>query len=275
MSRFPGLGKRVATGVVGAALLILLVIYGEAIGVSFLTAIISLAMVYEYSDLIFRLPDKSEKRNIFLSITWILSLIHAFSWGAEHGLLILTFLGLFTYFLFTASRYVNSELSAHFQELAYMIFGLVYLVFLPFFLPVIRDSANGAHWTLVFLFIVWMGDTGAYFVGLRYGKRKLYPLISPKKTREGAWGGLGASFLITLLYKLILFHAMPWIAVLIVPVVVGVGSQIGDLCESFLKRAFDKKDSGTLLPGHGGVLDRFDGVIFSLPLMYACVRLFA
>ena len=125
---------------------------------------------------------------------------------------------------------------------------------------------------MLFLFIVWAGDTGAYFAGKKFGKRKLYFAISPNKTIEGGIGGLAVSMFITLIFKLFFLQGMSWFLVFFVPLIVGITAQVGDLCESFLKRAFDKKDSGTILPGHGGFLDRFDGVVFSLPVMYACIR---
>lgn len=126
-----------------------------------------------------------------------------------------------------------------------------------------------------FLLIIWGGDTGAYFAGLKYGRRKLYPHISPNKTIEGALGGIATGWVVQLLYKLVFFHSMPWLAVLLVPLLIGALAPVGDLCESFLKRAFKAKDSGSILPGHGGFLDRFDGLIFSLPLMYGLVKLFS
>jgi phosphatidate cytidylyltransferase len=127
---------------------------------------------------------------------------------------------------------------------------------------------------LLFLITVWAGDTGAYSLGSRYGKRKLYPVISPKKTVEGAIGGIGSGFVIALIYKLLLFRSLSWGGAIFIPVLIGAVSQVGDLCESFFKRAFDRKDSGSILPGHGGFLDRFDGVVFSLPIMYGCMRIF-
>ena len=87
-------------------------------------------------------------------------------------------------------------------------------------------------------------------------------------------GGLAGGLLATILFKLVFFHEMKWSAALIIPLVVGVVAQVGDLCESFFKRAFDKKDSGSILPGHGGFLDRFDSLIFCLPVLYGCIRLF-
>jgi len=193
---------------------------------------------------------------------------------SEYELLMIVFLGLFGYFLVTAERHAGDAFALHFKELLFSIFGLLYLGFLPLYLPLIRDSSGGIHWVMIFLLINWSGDIGAYFVGKKYGRNKLYPVISPKKTWEGSGGGLLSSVVVTILYKLIFFPQLSLVSAILVPLLVGPVAQIGDLCESFLKRAFHRKDSGTLLPGHGGMLDRFDGVVFSLPVMYACVRVF-
>jgi phosphatidate cytidylyltransferase len=154
----------------------------------------------------------------------------------------------------------------------YSAFATSYLIALPLFLALVRGA--GAHWTLLFLFIVWAGDIGAYFGGKRFGRKKLYEKISPKKTREGAWVGLLCGLAVSILYRLAFFPGLSWTAAVVVPLAVGIAAPVGDLVESFLKRAFDTKDSGSILPGHGGFLDRFDGVVFSLPVMYACVRVF-
>ena len=284
----PELKNRIWTALLGVATLLLFIIFAGGIGMFIVQVVLSLAMIYEFGHMAYSLPDQKEKRYILLFATWFISLGSLVLARSEYELLVFTFLSLFLYFLVTARRYGDAPgnimggatfdqaaFSAHFKELMYSLFGLFYLGFLPTFFLKIHGSANGVHWTMVFLLINWASDTGAYFAGKKYGKTKLYPLISPKKTREGALGGLACAWGVTLIYKVLLFGAMGWGAVIIVPLLVGVASQTGDLCESFLKRAFDKKDSGSILPGHGGFLDRFDGVVFSLPIMYACTRVFS
>lgn len=268
------LHKRVVTGVVGGLALLLLIIFGGWLGVFFFTTILSLAMVFEFSEMALELQDRIEKRYALLCIAWFVGVVNLLLPQLEFELLVLSFVGLFGYFVLTAWRHEDSAFLIHLKELTFSLFALMYLVFLPLFLPRIYETAHGLHWVLVFLFINWAGDTGAYFVGKKHGKKKLYPRISPKKTVEGALGGLASSFGIALVYKVLFFRSMPWLAVLFVPIIVGVVAQFGDLVESFVKRAFGRKDSGSLLPGHGGVWDRFDGVVFSLPVMYVCVRLF-
>lgn len=267
----PELRKRVLTGVIGGFALLLLLIFGSTLGIFVLSAGLSMAMVYEYSEIVFTMPDRLEKRYLMLCIAWFVALVNLVI-QAEAGLMMISFMLLFGYFLFTAQRYSESQYLVHFKEFAFCCLGLFYLVFMPQYLVRIYEGPSGVEWTIVFLLIVWAGDTGAYFAGKKYGRRKLYPAISPKKTLEGAAGGLLSGFVITLLFKLAIFRGMSWAAVVIAPIVVGVFAQIGDFCESLFKRAFDKKDSGTLLPGHGGIMDRFDGVVFSLPVMYACIR---
>lgn len=268
------LQKRVVTASAGAIALILVIIYGDGIGIFLIATALSLLMVDEFAKMVYTMPDREEKRYVLLFLAWIIGLGAWILAHTEFELLVFSFLALFTYYLVTA-RKVAEDLTGHFKELMFSIFGLLYLALLPTYLPKIHGSAHGVHWTIVFLLVNWGTDTGAYFAGRKYGKTPFYPLISPKKTREGAYGGLATAFAATLVYKLVLFHAMPWAGVIIVPPLVSAVAQLGDLAESFMKRAFHCKDSGSILPGHGGFLDRFDGVVFSLPIMYACIRIFS
>jgi phosphatidate cytidylyltransferase len=268
------LKKRILTGVLGASALLVFIIFGGWPGIFLLTTIISLGMVSEFSNITFLISDRIEKKYVMLSIAWFVGLVNLLIPQCEYQLLMVSFVSLFVYFLVTAQRHKDTEISHHFKELMYSIFALIYLVFSPLYLSRIYETTLGMQWCVLFLLIVWAGDSGAYFVGRRYGKTKLYALVSPKKTIEGALGGLSAGALVAFFYKLVLFKNMSWVSVLFLPIFVGIFAQIGDLCESFFKRAFDKKDSGWILPGHGGFLDRFDGVVFSLPVMYACVRIF-
>ncbi|MFC3419693.1 phosphatidate cytidylyltransferase [Salinicoccus hispanicus] len=126
----------------------------------------------------------------------------------------------------------------------------------------------GIIYILYGLLIVWVTDTGAYLFGRAMGNRKLWPQISPNKTVEGFFGGIFCSVLLALV-----FYFTGWIdeinifLLLVLTMILSMSGQLGDLVESALKRHFDIKDSGQLLPGHGGVLDRFDSFIFVLPLM--------
>lgn len=126
---------------------------------------------------------------------------------------------------------------------------------------------NGNRWLLAALAVVWAADTGAYFAGRKFGRRKLAPRISPNKTVEGLLGGLAAAVLAGLLFAWIAGMTLAQVpAVIVVVLAAALFSVVGDLFESLLKRHVGAKDSGHLVPGHGGVLDRLDGVLAALPV---------
>jgi len=269
----PELKRRVVTGAVGGTLLLGVTLGLGTLGTACISVVLSLAMTHEFLSMVLSSQDRVKKRQIIMGVVWLIGFFSAFFPRVQYELLVASFVGVFFYFLITAYRHsqTSESLELHFREMVYGFFGIIYLGFLPLFLPLIRDHTDGARWLLVFFLINWVGDSAAYFVGMRVGKRKLYPAISPKKSWEGTWGGLAGSVFITLIFKVLAFRGMPWAFVLIAPFFVGISAQLGDLCESFLKRSFQKKDSGDLLPGHGGVLDRFDGVVISAPVMYLCM----
>lgn len=146
--------------------------------------------------------------------------------------------------------------------------GVVYLGMLLPFLVLIRQGEDGPSWVLFVLLIAMLGDTGGYIVGRSIGKRKLLPSVSPGKTVEGAvgslFGSLGAWWIAG--HWLLPAHTGP--ELLVLAMVGGMLAQLGDLCESALKRACGVKDSGRLFPGHGGVLDRIDSLLFLAPFIY-------
>jgi phosphatidate cytidylyltransferase len=126
----------------------------------------------------------------------------------------------------------------------------------------------GLHWILTLLVVIWMNDIAALVVGKKLGRTPFSPLISPKKTREGAAGGLMAGILAALLVQVFLFPDLPRLHVLVMSILVGIAGQLGDLAESMIKRAAQVKDSSSLIPGHGGILDRIDSLMFALPVLY-------
>lgn len=121
------------------------------------------------------------------------------------------------------------------------------------------------------LFIVWATDTGAYFIGRRFGKHKLLPKVSPNKTLEGSGGGILSAVLVSLVFMIFdkdVYAPHHFLVMLILVAIFSIFAQFGDLVESAIKRRFAVKDSGNLIPGHGGVLDRFDSMIFVFPIMH-------
>jgi phosphatidate cytidylyltransferase len=160
--------------------------------------------------------------------------------------------------------------------------GIVYVPLLSSFLLLVRglpdgmagSSAFGGKWLILLFATIWSCDTAAYFVGKSLGKHKLAPVISPNKTIEGAVGGIIGGFAAAYLCQGTFFReALPKDA-LVVGMVVGVIGQLGDLVESMLKRDAQVKDSSAIIPGHGGVLDRFDSLLFTLPCIYYYLKYF-
>ncbi len=137
----------------------------------------------------------------------------------------------------------------------------------------LRQLPDGFAWLVLTLAVTWLNDTGAYFAGRVYGERKLYPRISPSKTWEGAAGGLLASIGGALAVKSLgWLPQLPWWGSVVVGAGAGVLGPLGDLSESMLKRAYEAKDSSRLLPGHGGLLDRIDALLFTGPFVLLCAR---
>lgn len=167
--------------------------------------------------------------------------------------------------LIMLSTTVVSKNRFNFVDMSFCVMAVAYIGigFMYFF----ETRESGLIYILYALLIVWLTDTGAYLFGKSFGKRKLWPQISPNKTIEGSLGGTLVSVIIPVVFVMTgLMEGSLW---LLIPftIVLSIFGQMGDLVESALKRHFDVKDSGTFLPGHGGILDRFDSFIFVLPLM--------
>ena len=158
------------------------------------------------------------------------------------------------------------------QRVAFAVCGYLYVGLLLGFLALVkRRPADGGAWVYVMLTVAWLSDTGAYFAGRFLGPlwpRKLYQAVSPKKTVIGALGGVAASVGACILAKLWYLPALSWVDCFALGVPANLLGQMGDLAESLIKRSVNVKDSGTLLPGHGGLLDRIDAVLFIAPYVY-------
>ena len=151
------------------------------------------------------------------------------------------------------------------------VMGIVYAGFLTTFLAKLKliDPAKQQDTVLIVLLVAWLADTGGYFAGRFLGKAKLYEAVSPKKTWAGAYGGIAGSIAGVAALKLISAEWLSWVDVFLIAIPGGILGQLGDLAESLIKRSVGVKDSGALLPGHGGILDRIDAVLFIAPYVYA------
>ncbi len=160
---------------------------------------------------------------------------------------------------------VNQRVSELFLK---QIQGVFYIPVLLGFFVLIRNSSDGIVWIFFLLALVFSGDTGAFYGGRFFGKKKLCPWVSPGKTVAGAVGGIISNIIITLVFYRFFFSDYNLAGLLIMSVLSGAFGQVGDLFESVLKRAANIKDSGSILPGHGGILDRIDALIFAAPVIY-------
>jgi phosphatidate cytidylyltransferase len=151
------------------------------------------------------------------------------------------------------------------------LLGIFYLGFLLYPAVALRfdfGETTGLHWMIALLLTLWAGDSAALAVGKRFGRTPFAPQVSPKKTNEGAVGGLLAGILTGVVLQHFLFQDLPLRHVVAVAFLTGIAGQLGDLAESMLKRAAEIKDSSRIIPGHGGALDRIDSLLFGFPVLY-------
>jgi phosphatidate cytidylyltransferase len=187
-------------------------------------------------------------------------------WGNAAFFLVVAF-GMFawTYHL------VRGPLKEGPQYVSYLVTGMVYSAAAPTSLVALRllgGDRSGGHWVMVVMYLSFLNDTFAYFTGRAIGKHKLYPEVSPNKTWEGFFGGLLGAPAGLFVFRWLGFHDLTVVDVLILSVAGGILGPLGDFSESMLKRAYGVKDSGKIIPGHGGILDRIDAVIFNAPIVF-------
>ena len=183
-------------------------------------------------------------------------------WGAGVSLSLIAGLG------FVLARHQDLEAGVH--RLGLQILGVLYVGFFVPHMALLRElsSGEGWRWVLFTVAVVFGSDSGGYFAGRAYGRRLLAPEVSPKKTVEGAIGAVGAAVLAALLMHVLVHRALGIGETIGLAVVLSALAQFGDLCESALKRAFGAKDSGWIIPGHGGILDRLDSLLFPFVFTY-------
>ena len=171
-------------------------------------------------------------------------------------LVVLLFL---TYTVLTKNKFT-------FDDVAFSILSILYVGMGFYYFMETRDA--GLVYIFYSLFIIWATDSGAYFTGRAIGKRKLWPEISPNKTIEGFIGGIISALIVSILFGVFTEMNAPIIWLSIATIFLSIFGQVGDLVESALKRHYEIKDSGHILPGHGGILDRFDSLLFVWPLIH-------
>jgi phosphatidate cytidylyltransferase len=183
-------------------------------------------------------------------------------WGGDAWLIVL------------AAVLIVLALSLRMDDLAHVLprsallaMGIVY-VFASWKCAILLHRLN-VHWLMYALLVNWVGDIGAYYVGRAFGKHRLAERVSPKKTWEGATAAVVTAILLAGAYLVYFVPGVGILEAVVLTAIANVAGQLGDLCESAMKRGAGVKDSGAILPGHGGLLDRVDSTLFSLPVVYA------
>lgn len=160
------------------------------------------------------------------------------------------------------------ELRITWEPVAVTVFGICYVNWLLGYGFWLRDLPYGKEWVLLLIAVTWLGETAAYLVGSSFGRHRLAPVISPKKTVEGAVAQLCVSVLAAVAAQAWFFTALPLGHAVAVGGLLGIVGQVGDLVESALKRSVGTKDTGHMIPGHGGMLDRIDSLLFNTPVLF-------
>ena len=268
----PNLLKRIITAVFGIVCILALIIFGKTWGVTFLALVGACGALFEYFVMLFPKEEQGIQRVVGGVLGFVLSAFIIFRAGILYESVSVFFIVIFLFYVYLIHT-SQDEIQKLVGELAYSLMGVFYVSFLFSFWPKVRELEAGVYWIFLVFLIPWVSDTAAYFVGRKWGQRKLSSVISPHKTIEGAVGGILAAVMGVFLYRIFVFHELTWISCVILGVGGAVLSQVGDLFESLLKRALAVKDSGVVIPGHGGILDRFDSVLFCAPFIYFYARL--
>ncbi len=170
--------------------------------------------------------------------------------------------------IITVRLFSRRSVEGALEDVSSTVLGVVYVAMLFSFQVMVRMGADGKQWLVFLFFTIWASDIGAYAVGLPFGKHRLYEKVSPKKSIEGLLGALAAAVGMALLCRVWFMPPMGIAEAVAVALLLAAVGTIGDLAESLLKRAAGVKDSGGIIPGHGGVLDRMDSMLFAAPVLY-------
>jgi phosphatidate cytidylyltransferase len=255
--------QRILTAVIAAALFLPFVIYGKLPFTIFVYLLASIAL-HELLKMK-KISLASIPGLVSLVILWVLliptsyiTMLDGINFSkAEFAFLALMLL--LTYTVVTKNKFT-------FDDVGFVVIAIFYLGIGFYFLIETRNA--GLDLVFYALILIWVTDSGAYFVGRAMGKNKLWPEISPNKTVEGALGGVLFAVIFSWIYHYFTGVLDSYLTVTFLTIFLSIFGQIGDLVESALKRHYQVKDSGTILPGHGGILDRFDSLLFVLPLLH-------
>lgn len=286
LSKYSNLTQRIITGLLGSALIIYGLIVSEwaYFAIFFIICFFSLREFYKLSAFDGLLPLKTVGMLTGMVVFCLSFFIERGNVDSKFYFIIFPLMAL----VYMIKLYKKGE-HKPFTNIAFTFLGIFYIG-VPISLlnhAVFVPTTAGWHSTiggynfepiLGILLILWATDTGAYFAGTFFGRHKLFERISPKKTWEGFVGGAVLAGIIAFVFSLILrnngLHYLSTIDWIVITIIIVVGGTFGDLVESLLKRSIEIKDSGTAIPGHGGFLDRFDGLFISAPFVVAYLEIF-
>jgi len=233
-----------------------------------LVSLVTTIGLWELHGLLFHVPLSGKWR--FFSFAAGLFLPFAtYLWGITG----LNFALFVSFFAALCLMMISSPLDCNeIGRIALLSFAWLYLPYCISFVLLIGEAPQGRFWILFLLAVIVAGDAGAYYTGRWIGRHKLYRTVSPKKTIEGAVGGLFSSIVAGSIIGLIFLTNVPLARLFFFSLAVAATGQVGDLIESMIKRNSGKKDSSGLLPGHGGMLDRLDSLLFAFPVLWALLQ---
>lgn len=258
--------KRVITAFISILFLIGVVKYAPSWA---LTIVILFAALISLNEFYALIKPKIAKKFIFFHYVLTTILFFAILINSHHSIALFPFFVIIplAFFLFTYAK------SRHkIGDIATFIIGPFYICLPLVLLAIIARLPQGRMWIFFILSVIFAGDTASFYCGKLIGKHKLSQ-VSPGKTWEGTIGGLIANIACASLFGYVFFTSLPVISIMIAGIILGISGQIGDLAESMIKRISNKKDSGTILPGHGGMLDRIDSLLFAVPVLYVYLNI--
>lgn len=278
--------KRVISGIILIPIIIGIVLYAPLFIFTAVTALVAVLSLIEY-DRISSLPlagdtddgDQNARSSVGRGSSLLAGVLFPVC-AAFSGVGVQLFLVFIVMVYFFIRRLRSPSLSGAafsgaLSDVGLRLLGALYVGLTLAHFVMLRRLDEGAWWVLFAFVVIWLSDTCAYYGGTLTGRTKLAPSISPGKTVEGAlWGVAGAVAVAILFVKLIGFDTggMGLFTIAVIAVIVSVAGIIGDLAESLFKRSFGVKDSGTLIPGHGGMLDRVDSLLFAVPVLYYLIN---
>jgi phosphatidate cytidylyltransferase len=255
--------KRLLTALIIVPPFLLLIRFGPPYAVVILVSIAAIMGLYEFYQM--TLPEQRAGAKIgAIALGAILCAL--FQW-APSGAIIL-FLGATLVTLFFSYAFFSEELSPLPNRMGTTVLGIIYVPFLLSHITLINKLPQGVFWVLLLMATVWIGDTFALAFGSWIGRHKLSPRISPHKTIEGFVACFVGAILTVFVCRSLFFPTLMIVDALMVATGIALFGQLGDLSESMIKRGAKVKDSGTLIPGHGGMLDRLDSFLFAAPFLY-------